>query len=151
VLVEAEMVGVIRMHAEESHPEECCGALFGRDLLGRPGGPVRELRRVVPVPNLWEGDRSARYLIPAELVRTLEADAYRAGLGLVGFYHAHPHGDASPSAFDRAVAWPWYSYLIVAVGAEGAGEVRSWRLRDDRSGFEEQVLRVVVGPEEMEE
>ncbi|HEU0077690.1 MAG TPA: Mov34/MPN/PAD-1 family protein, partial [Longimicrobiaceae bacterium] len=61
--------------------------------------------------------------------------AERDGLALVGFYHSHPDGRPEPSRLDREQAWPWYSYLIVAAGSGGAGEARSWRLRDDRSGF----------------
>jgi len=35
---------------------------------------------------------------------------------------------------------PWYSYVIVSVQQGEPGELRSWRLRDDRSAFDEEPL-----------
>jgi proteasome lid subunit RPN8/RPN11 len=145
VLLEDEVLAAVRAHALAVYPDECCGALFGRDTVGDGGesGPLRrprEILRAIPAGNAWPGARGERYLIPPEAVRALEAAAHRSGLEVVGFYHSHPDGVAVPSAFDLETAWPWYSYLILAVGVEGVGEARSWRLRDDRTGFEEQVF-----------
>jgi proteasome lid subunit RPN8/RPN11 len=161
ILLDAEAMTVVRGEAAAHYPEECCGALFGRSIPEisrgpRPGPevdeymgardvarPYREIVRAVPVLNEWGGDRAERYLIQAAVVRELEGGALRAGLDLVGFYHSHPDGAAIPSAFDLEVAWPWYSYLIVSVTAAGTGRVRGWRLRDDRGGFVEEMIRIV--------
>ncbi|HUE97299.1 MAG TPA: Mov34/MPN/PAD-1 family protein, partial [Longimicrobiaceae bacterium] len=62
------------------------------------------------------------------------------GLEVVGFYHSHPDHPARPSSFDRDHAWPWYSYGIVPATSSGAGAPRAWRLRDDRSRFDEQEI-----------
>lgn len=155
ILLPAEVLSAIQTHARAAYPEECCGALLGRSdaaraRAGTAAAPAtgaepaihtrRELSRAVPLANEWDGNRVERYLIPAEVVRRVEAAARRSGLELVGFYHSHPDGAAVPSAFDREVAWPWYSYLIVPVGAGAVGAVRSWRLREDHSGFMEEEI-----------
>lgn len=163
ILLPAEVLSAIQTHAETTYPEECCGALLGRGGAVRalPGTAAalaarvdpatctrRELLRAVPLANEWDGRRRERYLIPGTVVRALEAEARGDGLELVGFYHSHPEGAAVPSAFDREVAWPWYSYLIVQVGAGAAGAVRSWRLRDQRGGFVEEEIEVPGSGEE---
>ncbi len=37
---------------------------------------------------------------------------------VLGFYHSHPDHPARPSEYDRAHAWPFYSYVIVAIAKE---------------------------------
>ncbi|MEX2273935.1 MAG: Mov34/MPN/PAD-1 family protein, partial [Vicinamibacterales bacterium] len=56
---------------------------------------------------------------------------------LAGFYHSHPDHPARPSAHDLEQAWPNLTYLIIAVRAGVPDEITSWRLRDDRSGFDQ--------------
>jgi proteasome lid subunit RPN8/RPN11 len=67
------------------------------------------------------------------------------GLDIVGFYHSHPDHPAEPSRFDLDHAWPNVSYVIVSVRDRLPRELRSWRLRADRSGYhEESVLSGAV-------
>ena len=61
-------------------------------------------------------------------------------MDLLGFYHSHPDHPAEPSEYDREHAWPYYSYVIASVGESGVGEVRSWVLKDNRSGYEEEQI-----------
>lgn len=135
-----------------AYPEECCGVLIGREVHDH-GHVLREVVRTIPVPNAWPGAREDRYLIPADIVREVEREARRDGLEIVGYYHSHPDGEAVPSPFDLEVAWPWYSYLIVAVrGVEGERRdvgVRGWQLRDDRATFLEQRIRIRSGASEV--
>lgn len=140
----AGTLAAVRTHAVAAYPEECCGALLGRDAAGR--GSARVVVSAVAAENRWDGPREARFLIPAAEVRGIEARAAASGLSLVGFYHSHPRGRAEPSEVDRSLAWPWYSYLIVAVSAGGAGEARSWRLADDRHAFIPEELVVEETP-----
>lgn len=120
----------IRAHAYATFPEECCGLLVGKD------GDPREAREAVAMENVKEDERSRRFLIdPLDLMKAEERlDA--EGKTILGFYHSHPTGVATPSEFDRAHAWPWYSYVILAITSNGVGEILGWRLRDDRSAFE---------------
>ncbi len=133
IRVAPEVLAAMREHAGRAYPEECCGVLVGR---AREDG-VRDVVRIVPVENTRPDERRRRYLIGPDTVRDAEAEAARAGLDVVGFYHSHPDHPAEPSEFDRSHAWPWYDYLIVPVAADAAGEPRAWRLDDDRAAFRE--------------
>src|SRR5439155_1672800 len=66
--------------------------------------------------------------------------ARRVGGELIGFYHSHPDHPAEPSQYDLDHAWPNLSYVIVAVRGGQAADLRSWRLRADRSAFDEENL-----------
>jgi proteasome lid subunit RPN8/RPN11 len=96
--------------------------------------------RVVAAENERADSPANRFLIPADRVRRIEADARTLGLDLVGFYHSHPDHPARPSEFDREHAWPWYSYVILEVRGGRDAALRAWRLAEDRSGFEEEPL-----------
>jgi proteasome lid subunit RPN8/RPN11 len=136
--VPGELLAAVHAHARAAYPQECCGALMGP--APRDEEAPRQVARVVPVANAAAGARGARFLIPAGTVRALDREAARAGLAVVGFYHSHPDGRPHPSRVDAKAAWPWYSYLIVAVPANGAGDARAWRLAGDRSAFLPQAL-----------
>ena len=76
-----------------------------------------------------------RFSVTADDFRAAERAAAAQGLELIGWYHSHPDAPARPSEFDRAHAWPWYSYVIVAVASGVPQQMTSWRLADDRSHF----------------
>jgi proteasome lid subunit RPN8/RPN11 len=118
-------------HAQHVYPFECCGALLGRD---------RRVRQALHLPNTTGEGPRRRFLIRPEDYRLAEAEALAAGLELVGFYHSHPDHPARPSDFDLEHAWPSLSYVIVSVCDGRTREVTSWRLREDRSAFDEELL-----------
>jgi proteasome lid subunit RPN8/RPN11 len=121
------VIAGLRRHASATLPAECCGALIGRVEDGRI-----EVRAMIPLPN--EDPRPGRYRIEAPVVQRLERQAAEAGVDLVGFYHSHPDGSAIPSAIDLELACPGYACVIVE---PAHGEVRAWRLADDRTRFTE--------------
>lgn len=123
---------VIRADAERSYPDECCGAMFGP----RAG----EVVVAMPLENVTTGERRRRFLVGVEEYRAVERRADEIGMPLLGFYHSHPDHPAEPSAFDLEHAWPNLSYVIVSVLRGRAGVMRSWRLRADRSRFEEEAI-----------
>lgn len=123
------------------YPEECCGGLLGRIESPRE----RVVVRAVPVWNEQEDQRERRYLVGPREVMRLEDEAEREGLELLGFFHSHPDHPAQPSETDRQLAWPWYSYIILSVKQGEPGRLRSWRLVDDRSTFEEEVVNGMEG------
>jgi proteasome lid subunit RPN8/RPN11 len=102
---------------------EVCGALVGNHST---------IKEVWPLTNRSSNHRSS-FLIPAEEVLRVEGEAAVRGFDLIGFYHSHPDGTAVPSQIDLLQAIPGYLYLLVA----GDREIRAWRLRADRSGFDE--------------
>jgi proteasome lid subunit RPN8/RPN11 len=125
----------IKVHAMEAYPEECCGILVGTE---REGG--KEVYDVIRIGNAKDENRTRRFLItPAEYRRAEEA-AGAEGLGVMGFYHSHPDHPARPSQFDLDHAWPWCSYIIAAVEERIPSAVKSWVLKEDRSGFDEEII-----------
>jgi len=129
----ASSLAALRRHAAETFPEECCGFLLGRSDDG--GAAVEAVR---PARNEAPAARATRFLISPEAVLLARREARELGLAVVGYYHSHPDGRAEPSRHDLEHAWPATSYLIVPVAAGVAGELRSWRLRDDGEGFVEE-------------
>jgi proteasome lid subunit RPN8/RPN11 len=131
----------IRDHAARIYPEECCGFLIG--TLREDGTAV--VVDAEPVENVREELKERRYQIaPADLFRA-ETKAAEAGYDVVGFYHSHPDHPAEPSATDLAEAtFPGYAYVIVSVTRGVPGTIRSWSLRDDRTGFDEQSTEIIA-------
>jgi proteasome lid subunit RPN8/RPN11 len=119
----------IRDHGRDTYPHECCGAMLGRD------GVVVE---AFPLPNTTEEGPRRRFLVRPQDYRAAERLAAERGLDLLGFYHSHPDHPARPSQYDLDHAWPVFSYVIVSVRDGVAHELTSWRLRDDRSVFDEE-------------
>jgi proteasome lid subunit RPN8/RPN11 len=143
--IPAAALAAAAAEGERAYPEEGCGILLGRRLA--EGGAA--VVRAVAAGNEHAAGRRRRYTIGPEAVLAADRAARAAGLAIVGYYHSHPDHPAVPSAFDREHAWPGVSYLIVPVAAGRAGTPRSWRLRDDRAGFDEETL-VVGEPGEIE-
>ena len=118
----------IRRHGTETYPNECCGALIAS------GTTIVE---AFPLPNTTAEGPRRRFLIGPNDYRLAEARATARGGTLAGFYHSHPDHPARPSETDLAQAWPNLTYIIVAVRDGSPEDLRFWRLREDRSGFEE--------------
>ena len=65
-----------------------------------------------------------------------------SGLAVLGFYHSHPDHPARPSDTDRQNAWPFYSYVIVAIAKRQPVDLTSWQLDESTEQFEpEEILR----------
>ncbi len=131
LVLSAGLVNRIRAHGVESYPYECCGA-----LLGTHGEARREVCDLYPLVNRRDDSPHNRFSITPDDFRVAERAARERGLELVGWYHSHPDHPPLPSEYDREHAWPWYSYIILSVVDREPGEIRSWRLSDDRVRFE---------------
>ena len=128
-------VGHIHEHAKESYPEECAGAIVGMDV-----GETKIVVDVWRAENTHEGERERRFLIEPLQIKDFEERAQERDMDLLGFYHSHPDHPAEPSEYDREHAWPYYSYVIASVGKGEVQNMRSWILRDDRSGYDEEPI-----------
>lgn len=131
----------IVQHGEGGYPNEVCGILLGKDIDGR-----RVIRLTMPIENSFEQDeRYHRFLItPADMFRA-EWLARHDRLDVLGVYHSHPNAPAQPSEYDRDhAAWTTWSYVIVSVRDGRAAEIRAWKLRDDRSAYDEEEVEVSV-------
>ena len=125
----------IHEHAKESYPEECAGAMVGMSLDG-----MKIVVDVWRAENTHEEERSRRFLIEPLKIKEFEERAAERDVDVLGFYHSHPDHPAEPSEYDRDHAWPGYSYVIASVGKESVQDVRSWLLKDDRSGYDEEPI-----------
>lgn len=127
----------VARHGERGYPDEICGLLLGEHI-----GADRVVRDVVPADNVWDdlGEHRRRFRIAPEVYLREERRARAAGWEIVGFYHSHPDHPARPSETDREHAWPTYSYVIQSVAGGRAAAICSWRLNDDRFGYEQEAL-----------
>jgi proteasome lid subunit RPN8/RPN11 len=129
----------IREHARVAYPNECCGALLGKEVSAWKF--VVEARQVENAQG--ESPRN-RFLITADVVLENERYARRKGLDILGFYHSHPDHPPVPSEHDLENAWPWFSYLIVTVNQGHPGEATSWELAEDRSRFNRETMATAL-------
>ena len=106
-------------HAREALPGECCGLLIGT--------PAR-IDAAHPARNLETG--ATRFLIdPRDHFAAVHA-ARESKRFVIGVYHSHPNGPASPSPADLAEAsYDDYLYLIVSLASEPPA-VRLYRLEE---------------------
>ena len=112
----------MRAHAARTFPDECCGAL----LVDQTG--VVSAR---PLDNAAV-DRRHGFLVSARDSLRVEAHAEALGLTVVGYYHSHPDGPATPSERDAAAAWPERWTVIIPVHAGIAGPPRAFRFEGGR-------------------
>jgi proteasome lid subunit RPN8/RPN11 len=127
----ADVDAAIRVHGAETYPNECCGALIGRE------GVAFE---AFALPNTTDEGPRRRFMVRPQDYRAAEKRAADAGAELLGFYHSHPDHPARPSQYDLDHAWPFFSYVIVSVREGVSGDMTSWRLREDRSAFDQEEL-----------
>jgi proteasome lid subunit RPN8/RPN11 len=127
--VQPQTWDAICRHAQETFPEECCGAI----LEGRGDEEVHRITNIQNAmhakdPQSYPRDATIAYFMnPKELLAVIrEADSGKATLK--AFYHSHPNHDAYFSAEDRARAmfvdepsYPDAAYLVISIYD---GEVR---------------------------
>ncbi len=125
----------IHDHARETYPEECSGVMVGMDA-----GGMKVVVDVWRAENTHEDERSRRFLIDPKEYIAFEKRASERDMDILGIYHSHPDHPAEPSEYDRDHAWPGWSYIIASVSGEEINDMRSWLLKDDRSGYEEEKI-----------
>ena len=123
----------IHRHLESGYPNEACGVMLGKDGI---------ITETVAADNQRTDSASNRYLINPLMYVRIEREADKRHLDVIGIYHSHPDVAARPSQFDLDHAWPNFSYLIVSVVKGKAVESNSWRLRDDRSAFDQEPVEI---------
>lgn len=141
-----EIYEAIRAHGEETYPDECCGALLGRET-----GNGWRIEASVKAGNTRTDSAHNRYNIaPVELVK-IEREARRQGLSIAGFYHSHPDHPAQWSQTDFAEAhWLGCSYVITAVAQGKAAVTNSFFLAgttEEDKKFEQESIEVVEAAE----
>lgn len=152
IVLAAKHLNQIRTHAESIYPEECCGL-----LLGTIDKSDKMLREVWPAQNSWNAraaiswgeiekstttaaSKHNRFSIAPQVIFQVQKQARERQLAIIGIYHSHPDCPPVPSEFDRAIAWPSYSYVIVSVQQGNATEIRSWMLDDNHHFQPEEIV-----------
>jgi proteasome lid subunit RPN8/RPN11 len=130
----------IESEGQKAYPNECCGIMFGRDV--RDGDVVRRIvERLESVNNAFEeAERYHRFSISPQQLMKAEKDAADEGRLVLGFYHSHPDAPARPSEYDRQHAWPFYSYVIVAIANRQAVDMTCWVLDEQTETFRRQEI-----------
>ncbi|GAX44420.1 Mov34/MPN/PAD-1 family protein [Tolypothrix sp. NIES-4075] len=150
-----EQLQIIRTHAENTYPQECCGIIIGYMALGKTVVEVMLTENVwsietaadFPTDAKKDGktpdvlNKSRRYTIAPEIMLKVQKDARDRSLNIIGIYHSHPDNPAIPSESDRVQAWQEYSYIIVSVPNGKAGELKSWYL-DDTHQFQQEAIEI---------
>ena len=118
-----------------AYPNECCGIIFGRIQNGQ-----RIVEELEAVENAFEeGEQYHRFSISGELLMRAEKKC-TGGKMVLGFYHSHPDHPARPSEYDREHAWPFYSYVIVAIEKKEPKLITSWVLDEATEQFGNQEI-----------
>ncbi len=131
----------IIIHAEEGYPNEICGIMLGRDAEGK-----RTIHATMRIENSFEeNEQYHRFLITPQDMFKAERLARQQGLDVLGVYHSHPDEGARPSEYDRDhAAWTAWSYIIVSVRSGLSAGMRAWKLRDNRSAFDEDDVSIAA-------
>ncbi len=111
-------------------------------MLGRDG----VVHDAHPLPNTTEEGPRRRFLVRPGDYRGAGQRARETGLDLLGFYHSHPDRPARPSQYDLDHAWPSFSYVIVSIMTGEDQRLTSWRLKADRSAFDEEPVVITNSP-----
>ena len=138
LVISAELAEKIGAHGTETYPHECCGALLGRDAGASGLAAPREILALFPLVNRRDDSPRNRFSVTSEDVVEAEKNARGQGLDVIGWYHSHPDHPARPSEFDREHAWPFYSYVIVAIAQHKPVDMTSWVLDDQTQTFSRQ-------------
>lgn len=123
-----------------AYPNECCGIIFGRDVT-TDGQARRLVERLEPVANEFDAaEQYHRFSITPKTLMDAEKRAGQNGELVLGFYHSHPDHPARPSEYDREHAWPFYSYVIVAISKGQATDTTCWVLDEETEAFKKQEI-----------
>lgn len=135
IRIEKEAWGVIVGYARKAYPNECCGAMLGRQV-----GGAAAVESAVPLDNAYRGSQKDRYEIRPEDLLAADRQARGAGLELIGIYHSHPDCDAYFSETDLKNSCPWYSFVVISIREGRFHHATSWRPNLDQTAAEPEDL-----------
>ena len=136
IIIASSCIQAVGSHAQSTFPQECCGFMLG--TKSNDGG--RTVTELYKIDNINATNPGRQYHMNPK--QQLEAERYarEEKLEILGVYHSHPNHSSRASEFDRIHALPFWSYLIISCINGKRGQIQSWRLREDRSQFDEEVL-----------
>lgn len=108
-------IEILKAHCSQCWPEEACALLVGHKINGNEDNVTRVvLAKNVAVDRLrfFEIDPAVRIRLEKEL-RENESDS------IVGVFHSHPNGPASPSISDEKMVIERQFYWLIAAAEKG--------------------------------
>ena len=137
LVISKQLVEGINAHVDEAYPGEGAGFLLGTE---------NQVKEIFALPNAREEEaRHNRFLLTPEDYMKAEMKAMELGVDLIGVFHSHPDCPNVPSEYDREWAQPFFSYIITRVNEGKVASHRSWRLLEDRSGYDEEEIKIIDG------
>jgi proteasome lid subunit RPN8/RPN11 len=135
LVLTADQKKQIEADGVSAYPNECCGIIYGRDVADQ-----RIVEELEAVENAFEsGEQYHRFSISGEMLMKAEKKC-TGGKMVLGFYHSHPDHPARPSEYDRVHAWPFYSYVIVAIHQKQPQDMTCWLLDEASEQFVSQAI-----------
>ena len=122
-------------HAREGYPHEIVGLLGG----SREEGIVHHVERLV---NERADSPGTRYYVDGLAVLHGERRIRAQGWDTLGYYHSHPDHPAAYSEEDRRNAHLYMSYLILSVLGGEVDDIQCWRLLEDRTAMQVELIEV---------
>ncbi|QIG80660.1 Mov34/MPN/PAD-1 family protein [Stakelama tenebrarum] len=117
VRISRSLLAEIDAACNAAAPCEACGLLFGE---------ARAIMRWQASENVAATPETHFEIDPAALFAAIRAER-AGGPTLLGYWHSHPNGDASPSVTDAAMASPDGKLWLIAA----RGEASLWRAVPD--------------------
>ena len=128
----------VTLHLTSAYPNEGAGFLIGKIIDDQ-----RSACMILALENEWETNEThKRYKIKANTYLEAESTAEKNGLEIIGVFQSHPNHPAKPSEYDRELALPWWSYLIISIQQKRVDHSRSWVLSENRDHFIEESLKI---------
>ena len=121
IRIESEPWAEMVAHAQETYPNECCGA-----MLGSSDGEQKAVRVAIRLRNAFEGAQAARYELRPEDLLAADKAARERNMDLIGIYHSHPDCDAYFSKTDLQNSCPWYSFVVLSIQKGKFHHANSW-------------------------
>ncbi len=135
IRIEAAPWDAMVAHARLAYPNECCGA-----MLGRNGDGTKVVTAAIPMQNAYAGSQAERYELRPQDLLSAEKEARRRGLELIGIYHSHPDCDAYFSDTDLKNSCPWYSFVVLSIRKGEFDHANSWLPNAEQTRAEQEVL-----------
>jgi len=119
--ISRDLLARIWEEAERAYPLECCGILLG-DRASSAVESILPARNIAAVPE-------RQFEIDPVVLLAVHRAARDGGPDVIGHYHSHPTGPATPSATDARMAeGRGEVWLIVGRGGRaGAWQTAAWQ------------------------
>ncbi|MEM0980598.1 MAG: M67 family metallopeptidase [Cyanobacteria bacterium P01_H01_bin.58] len=152
LILQAEQLQTMKLHAVGTYPEECCGLLLGTQASNHDR---RQVFEVIALPNHWTArvsqiteteptstalNKGNRYWVDPKDLLNAQRTARDRGWIILGVYHSHPDHPAEPSERDRRLAWTEYSYPILSTCQKQVVDIQSWRLSEQGHFESEKII-----------